>query len=40
VLTMRRGKIVVEGGRLSSQPAEGKRLERRVDSRVLSGPLR
>jgi len=40
VLTMRRGKIVVEGGRLSSDPAEGRRLARRVDSRVMSGPLR
>jgi dihydropyrimidinase len=39
VLTMRRGKVVVENGRLNSALGEGTRLERRLDSSVLAGPI-
>jgi dihydropyrimidinase len=38
VLTMRRGKVVVENGRLTSDPSEGTRLDRKVESRTLAGP--
>jgi dihydropyrimidinase len=39
VVTIRRGKVVVEDGRLNSAPSEGKWLPRKVDGRVLSGPM-
>jgi dihydropyrimidinase len=39
VLTMRRGKVVVENGRLNSDASEGRWLPRKVDSSVLAGPL-
>jgi dihydropyrimidinase len=38
VLTMVRGTVVVEGGRLVSTPAHGQYLKRRIDPAVLRGP--
>jgi len=37
-MTLRRGKIVVENGTLSSEPSEGTWLPRKIDSSVLAGP--
>lgn len=38
VLTMLRGKVVVENGQFHGQPTDGRRLTRKVDSAILSGP--
>jgi dihydroorotase-like cyclic amidohydrolase len=39
MMTLRRGKVVVENGKLNSDLSEGKWIPRKVDSRVLSRPI-
>jgi len=38
VLTLLRGKVVVENGQLNAQPTDGRRLKRKVSPEIVSGP--